>query len=84
MSKDPINMREELENCAAWLSFHHEDIAYGLKSPEDALKLWRFGRAHPELAEFCDQPEGDVSDWTDKHFKAAIGYNPFKRALALV
>ena len=74
-----MNAREELEAAATWLGFHHEDLSFGLKSAEDGLKLYRYGAAHPELAEMCDAPEGDEADWTPKHFKAAIGYNPFTR-----
>lgn len=75
-----MNAREQLEAAANWLGYHHEDLSFGLKSPEDGLKLWRYGKKHPELAEMCDEPEGNEADWTDKHFKRAIGYNPWKRA----
>jgi hypothetical protein len=80
---DKLNAREQLEAASHWLGYHDENLSYGLKSPEDGLKLWRYGHNHPELAEMCDEPEGDDADWTDAHFKAAIGYNPFKRAAAL-
>lgn len=76
---DKMNAREELGCAEAWLGFQHEDLSYGLKCAEDGLKLWRYAVAHPELAEFCDEATGETGDWEAKHFKAAIGYNPWKR-----
>lgn len=74
--------REELEAVVNWFSYQNEDLSYGMKSMEDCVKLWRYAQKHPELAEFCDQQAGEPGDWTQKHFKAAVGYNPFVRALA--
>ena len=76
-----LNAREQLEAAANWLGYHHEDLSYLLKTPQDGLKLWLYAQAHPELAEMCDEPEGNDADWTDARFKAAIGYNPWKRSL---
>lgn len=83
MAYDKMNARDQLEAAAAWLGFQNENLSYGLKSPEDGLKLWRYGQKHIELAELCDNPVGDDADWTEDNFKEAIGYNPFKRALKL-
>lgn len=70
------NGREDLQNAAHWLGYMNEDLSFNL-SAEESLKLWRYAQAHPELAEFCDQVNGDGSAWTAKHFKEAIGRNPF-------
>ena len=77
---DKMNAREELGCAEGWLGFQHEDLSYGLKCAEDGLKLWRYAVAHPDLAEFCDAVTGEAGDWEPKHFKAAIGYNPWQRA----
>lgn len=78
-----MNAREQLAAAAHWLSYQHEDLSFGLKTPEDGLKLWRYAAEHDaELAEFCDEACGEPGDWKPAHFKAAIGYNPFKRAMA--
>jgi len=78
-----MNAREQLEAAAYWLSLHDENLSYGLRAPEDAIKLWRFAQRSPELAEFCDQTEneGAESDWLESHFIAAIGYNPWNEPL---
>jgi len=75
-----LNAREQLEAAANWLGYHDEDLSFALKTPEDGLKLWAYGQAHPELAEMCDETEGNAADWTDAHFQAAIGYTPFSNA----
>ena len=80
MAETSLNPREQLLAAANWLGMQHEDLSYGLKKPEDGLKLWRYAQNHPaDLAEFCDEVTGELGDWTDAHFKAAIGYNPFTR-----
>ena len=75
------NGREDLHNAAYWLGYMNEDLSFNL-SAEEGLKLWRYAQAHRELAEFCDQVNGDDADWTAKHFKEAIGRNPFSRKRA--
>ncbi len=78
-----MNAREQLAAAAHWLSYQHEDLSFGLKTPEDGLKLWRYAAEHDDgLVEFCDGVTGERGDWKLKHFKAAIGYNPFDRAMA--
>lgn len=72
-----LNAREKLIIVVNWLSAQDENLSYGLKSPEDAIKLWNYGVKHQELAEFCDENDGSESDWTVEHFKEAIGYCPF-------
>lgn len=71
------DVQEQLDACSGWLQSMHADLSFGLKSPEDALKLWRYALAHPELAEFCDEQTGEPGDWQESNFIEAIGYNPF-------
>ena len=71
-----FNAVEHLDACAGWFNSMHADISCNLRSPEDALKLWRYALTHPELAEFCDKVTGEDGDWTEAHFLEAIGYNP--------
>ena len=75
-----LNAREQLESAAAWLGYQHEDLSFGLKTPEDALKLWRGWMADPALPEFCD--EGEDAD--DRAVLLArtikiLGYDPWQR-----
>lgn len=79
-----LNAREQLEAAATWLGYQHEDLSYGLKSPEDGIKLWRYWTANDRLPEFCDQPEDEAEGKVVvKHVKKAIGYNPWERAADL-
>lgn len=77
-----LNAREQLEAAAWWLGMQHEDLSFGLKSPEDGLKLWKGWLADPELPEFCDQYE-DAKDarTLSCRVKKILGYDPWKRAI---
>jgi hypothetical protein len=78
-----LNAREQLVAAAEWLGYQHEDLSFGLKSPEDGLKLWRYWMARPaELPEFCDQADDEDQTLCMKHVKKALGYDPWRRALA--
>lgn len=75
------NAREELLLAAGWLAFQHEDLSFGLKSAEDAIKLWRAWTADENLPEFCDEPESaEESKEFHAIIKRAVGYNPWQRA----
>ena len=79
-----LNAREQLDAAATWLGYQDEDLSFGLKTPEDALKLWRGWIADPELPEFCDEAE----DKEDRavllaRTKKILGYDPWKRAANL-
>lgn len=37
-----MNAREELAAVADWLGWQEETMSDGLKSMEDAIKLWRY------------------------------------------
>lgn len=76
-----LNAREQLEAAANWLAFHHEDLSFGLKSPEDGLKLWRAWTSDPALPEFCDAPESELeAKQTLAIVRKILGYDPWKRA----
>lgn len=68
------NAREQLEMAAAWLGRTHEDLAFGLKSPEDGIKLWRYGMTRAE--------DTYADDWSSAELTRVLGYDPFKGALA--
>jgi len=75
-----LNAREQLVAAAAWLSCQHEDLSFGLKGPEDGLKLWRYWQRDPLLPEFCDEAETDLEARSLKrHRIAALSYCPFVR-----
>lgn len=82
MSKfDELNAREQLEAVAAWLGYQNEDLSFGLKSMEDAIKLFRGWTTDPNLPEFCDECESDA----DRKMILArttkiLGYDPWTRA----
>jgi hypothetical protein len=78
---EKLNAREELEAVQGWLAMQHEDLSYGLKSPEDGLNLWRAWMADKSLPEFCDQYE-DATDAKTliARIKKILGYCPWTRA----
>jgi hypothetical protein len=67
-----MNAREILAAAADWLGRQTEDLSFGLKSAEDAVKLYAYAQAHPELSEMAD-------DWAPKDRRAALGYEPLNR-----
>lgn len=79
-----MNATEQLEAAASWLNYQHGDLSFGLKSPMDAIKLWKAWTADPRLPEFCDEPEDDDdAQMINARIKKILGYDPFKRALTL-
>ena len=70
-----MNAREELAAVADWLGWQDETMSDGLKSMEDAIKLWRYAQKHD--ATLCEMAD----EWPIADLRKAIGYNPFKRAL---
>lgn len=79
-----LNAREQLEAAQTWLGFQHEDLSFGLKSAEDALKLWRAWTSDPELPEFCDAPEtAREKRETLSRIRSILGYDPWKRCAEL-
>lgn len=74
------NVREYLEAVVDWLGWHTEDLSYGLRKPEHAVKLykyWQLNQEKFELPEFCDEPEDDAEySLLKRHRKIALGYDP--------
>jgi hypothetical protein len=78
------NAREQLEAIASWLGYQHEDLSFGLKSPEDAIKLFRGWASDPKLPEFCDECEGEADrKRLLTRTKKILGYDPWKRCTEL-
>lgn len=67
-----MNAREILVAAADWLGWQEEDMSFGLKSAEDAIKLYAYAQAHPELPEMADE-------WDPKDRRKALGYEPMNR-----
>lgn len=59
----------KLNAVIQWLSFQTDDLSFGLRSAEDAIKLYDYAKANPELPEFAD-------DWGKQDRLAAVGYDP--------
>jgi len=66
-----MNSRELLVQIADWLGWQSEDLAAGLRSAFDALRLHDYAQAHPELPEMADE-------WEAVDLISAVGYNPFE------
>ena len=64
-----MNSREKLLAVAEWLGWNDEDLSCGIKSAKDAIKLYNYAQAHPDLPEMADS-------WTASELRKAIGYNP--------
>jgi len=64
-----MNAREQLKAAEDMLSFTHESISMGLRSPEDAIRLWRAWQKHPE--------ESMPDQWQHSELVAVLGYNPW-------
>jgi len=65
------NAREILVIVADWLGWQDETLSDGLKSPCDAIKLWEYAQAHPDLHEMADE-------WPNRVLRDALGYNPLQ------
>jgi len=74
---DVINIREKLGTIENWMGYHHENLAYGLRSVVDAEKLYDYWQARGDLLpEFCDAESDDPDVDVAQHRIAAIGYDP--------
>ena len=65
------NAREILAIVENWLGWQDEALSDGLKSPRDAIKLWEYAQAHPDMHEMADQ-------WPKRVLRDALGYNPLQ------
>lgn len=66
-----MNAREQLANVADWLGWQEESLSFGLVNSLDALRLYDYAQAHPELGEMADE-------WTTEERVAALGYDPLE------
>jgi hypothetical protein len=64
-----MNARETLKAIEHWLSWQDETLSDGLQTVKDALRLYAYAQAHPDLPEMADE-------WKPKHLRAALGYDP--------
>lgn len=75
---DDRNAREQLEAAAKWLGWQEESLSFGLRSPEDGIKLWRYWQSMPDtLPEMADEEVvEDGVESAEKHRILALGYDP--------
>jgi hypothetical protein len=71
-----MNAREQLIAIADWLGWQEESLSFGLRNSMDALRLYDYAQAHPNLPEMAD-------DWMPCSLIAALGYNPFEQKEAI-
>jgi hypothetical protein len=64
-----MNAREILKLIESWFSWQDENLSDGLQTVQDALRLYQYAQAHPDLPEMADE-------WEPKHRRAALGYDP--------
>ena len=64
-----MNARETLKHVAHWFGWQDEQLSAGLKNAFDALRLYDYAQANPDLPEMADE-------WDEKHRIAAVGYDP--------
>ena len=77
-AREEMNARETLEAVAKWLGWQDENLSAGLRSPQDALKLWEHWQANaatlPEMADEEVEEEGVAS--CEEHRILVLGYDP--------
>lgn len=72
-----LNAREKLLAIADWLGWQNEDLSFGLKSPEDAVKLYNYWQERADtLPEMADEVEDDEGRYVFMFRKHALGYDP--------
>lgn len=64
-----MNAREQLALVEDWLSEQDESLSFGLRNALDALRLYDYALAHPDLGEKAD-------GWKVGCRVAALGYDP--------
>ncbi len=59
-----LNAREKLLAIADWLGWQNENLSFGLKSPEDAVKLYNYWQERADsLPEMADDEQDDEGRW---------------------
>lgn len=66
-----MNARETLAHVADWLGWQGETLSFGLRNAFDALRLYDYAQAHPNLGEMADE-------WEPNDRVAALGYDPME------
>lgn len=80
-----LNAREKLLAIADWLGWQNEDLSFGLKSPEDAVKLYNYWQEHADtLPEMADEEKDDAGRWLFMFRKHALGYDPLGHDVAIL
>lgn len=66
-----FNAREQVQAASEWLAYTDESLSFGLKSAEDALKLWKHmvNDNGVNLPEFADH-------WPRRVLVQVLGYDP--------
>lgn len=64
-----MNARQRLSEAAEWLGWNDENLSSGLRTAFDALRLYDYAQAHPELPEMAD-------DWDPELISQVLGYDP--------
>lgn len=64
-----MNAREQLALVEDWLSEQDESLSFGLHNALDALRLYDYAQAHPDLGEKAEH-------WKMGCRIAALGYDP--------
>lgn len=70
------NARVQLADVAEWLGWQNETLSFGLRNSFDALRLYDYAQAHPELPEMAEE-------WETEDLEAAIGYDPMSEREAI-
>lgn len=68
-----LNVRERLAIVADWLGWNDEDLSFGLRSVDDAVKLYEYSLKRDNAL------HGMVDQWHRNSLVAAIGYNPLSQ-----
>lgn len=59
------------------MGWQNENLSFGLKSPEDAIKLYKYWQDHADtLPEMADEEQDDQGRWMFMFRKHALGYDP--------
>ena len=68
-----LNVRARLAIVADWLGWNDEDLSFGLRSVDDAVKLYEYSlKRNNTLHEMADL-------WHRNSLVAALGYNPLSQ-----
>lgn len=71
------NPREKLAAVSNWLGWQNEDLSFGLRSPEDAIKLYDYWDVRGDtLPEMADEYVDDEGRFMSIFRKDALGYDP--------